>query len=119
MWQHHAEHLCKYCKDDVAVITGTKNLTQFKGTDVIITYTTRKKIYGRFKWMNLPQSPMGQHDFVLTTIEQKRDIDNRFTKEECLMEPQEFREMVIEMTTQNGFDSFVRLLILSCGKSYF
>jgi hypothetical protein len=119
MWQPHAEHLCKYCKNDVAVITGTKNLTQFKGTDVIITYTTRKKSYGRFMWMPLPQSPMGQHDFALTTIEQKRDIDNRFTKEECLMEPQEFREMVIEMTTQNGFDSFVRLLILSCGKSYF
>jgi hypothetical protein len=62
---------------------------------------------------------MGQRDFELITIEQKRDIDDRFTGEECLMEPQEFREMVIEMMTQNGFDSFVRLLILSCGKSYF
>ena len=27
--------------------------------------------------------------------------------------------MVIEMTIHNGFDSFVRLLVLSCGKSHF
>ncbi len=61
--------------------------------------------------------PLGQRDFALTTIEQKREIDNWFTEEECLMEPQEFREIVMEMTIQNGFDSFVRLLNLSCGKS--
>ncbi len=69
--------------------------------------------------MPLPKLPLGQRDFALITIEQKRELDNRFTEEECLMEPQEFREIVMEMTIQNGFDSFVRLLNLSCGKSYF
>ena len=69
--------------------------------------------------MPLPILPFGQCDFALITIEQKRDIDNRFTEEECLMKPQEFREMVLQMLIQNGFDSYVRLLILSCGKSFF
>jgi hypothetical protein len=69
--------------------------------------------------MPLPKLPLVQRNFALITIEQKREIDNRFTEEECLMEPQEFREIVMEMTIQNGFDSFVRLLNLSCGKSYF
>ena len=119
MWQQHKQHYFTKCHDHVGIISGTKKLTQFRGSDVVIVYTTRKNSYGRFMWMPLPKTPLGQCDFALITIEQKREIDNRFTEEECLMEPQEFREMIIEMMTQKGFDSFVRLLILSCGKSYF
>ena len=118
-WQLQEHHFRTKCNDHVGIISGTKKLSQFRGSDVVIVYTTRKKIYGRFMWMPLPQSPSGQCDFALITMEQKRDIDNRFTEEECLMEPQQFRDMVIEMTIQNGFDSFVRLLVLSCGKSHF
>jgi hypothetical protein len=48
--------------------------------------------------MPLPKLPLVQRNFALITIEQKREIDDRFTEEECLMEPQEFREIVMEMT---------------------
>jgi hypothetical protein len=120
LWQPHPQHLRVKCNDDVSLISGTKTTTQFIGSDVLVAYTTRKKSYGRYMWMPLPKSPLGHRDFALITSDQKADIDNMFTEEEeCLMEPQEFRNMVIEMTIDNGFDSFVRLLILSCGKSYF
>jgi hypothetical protein len=118
-WQPHKQHCRTKCHDNVGIISGTKKLTQFRGSDVVIVYTTRKNSYGRFMWMPLPKLQLGQRDVALITIEQKREIDNRFTEEECLMKPQEFREIIMEMTIQNGFDSFVRLLNLSCRKSYF
>ncbi len=114
-WQPHKQHYCTNCHYHVGIISGTKKLTQFRGGDVVIVYTTRKNSYGRFMWMPLPKTPLGQRDFALIIIKQKRETDNRFTEDECLMEPQEFREIVMEMTIQNGFDSFVRLINLSCG----
>ncbi len=109
MWQPHEQHHPTKCHDYVGIISGTKKLTQFRGSDVVIVYTTRKNSYGRFMWMPLPKLPLGQRDFALITIEQKREIDNRFTEEECLMESQEFREIVMEMTIQNGFDSICEI----------
>jgi hypothetical protein len=117
--QPHKQHYRIMGHDHVGITSGTKKLTQFRGSNVVIVYTTRKNSYGRFMWMPLPKLPLSQRDLALITIEQKRAIDNRFTEEECLMEPQQFREIVMEMTIQNGFDSFVRLLNLSCKKSYF
>jgi hypothetical protein len=71
-------------------------------------------------WMPLPKSPLGQRDFALITMDQKQVIDNMFIDEdELLMEPQLFRDMVLEMSIENGFDSFVRMLVLSCGTLYF
>ena len=69
--------------------------------------------------MPLPQSSTGQCDFALITIKQKRILDNLFSKEDNrLMPPIEFREMILDMTLENGFKSFVRMLILSCGKEF-
>jgi hypothetical protein len=106
----HKQHYHTKCLDHVGIISGTKILTQFRGSDLVIVFTTRKNSYGRFMWMPLPKLPLSQHDFALIIIEQKREIDNRVTDKKCLMELQELREIVMEMTIQNGFDSFVRLL---------
>ena len=120
LWQPHPQHIRTNCNDDVSNITGSKTVTQFSESDVLITYTTRKKSCGRYAWMPLPKSPLGQRDFALITMDQKQVIDNMFTDEdELLMEPQLFRDMVLEMSIENGFDSFVRMLVLSCGTSYF
>ena len=120
LWEPHPLHTRTKCNDDVANITGTKTVSQFSGSDVLITYTTRQKSCGKYAWMPLPKSPLGQRDFALITMDQKQLIDNMFTDvDELLMEPQLFRDMVLEMSTENGFDSFVRMLLLTCGTSYF
>ena len=120
LWQPHPQHFRSKCNDNVAIITGTKATSQFVGSSLLITYTTRKKSCGRYMWMPLPKSLLGHQDFALITINQKVEIDNIFfNEEETLMEPHAFRDMVIDMTIENGFDSFVRLLVLSCGTSYF
>jgi hypothetical protein len=119
-WQPHPQHLRQYVNDNLSIITGTRNLTQLRGTDVIITYSTKMETYGKFMWMPLPQSPNGHRNLALITIEQKRALDNIFSSEDTrLMPPTEFRKIVIDMTIQNGFHSFVRMLILSCGKQFF
>ena len=119
-WQPHPQHLRNKCNDNVAHISGTKSSSQFVGSNVLITYTTRKKSCGRYMWMPLPISPLGYRDFALITMDQKIELDNIFfNEEESLMEPCTFRDLVIDMTIENGFDSFFRLLVLSCGASYF
>ena len=72
MWQPHPQHIRINCNDDVANITGTKSVSQFSGADVFITYTTRKKSCGKYAWMPLPKSPLGQRDFALITMDQKQ-----------------------------------------------
>jgi hypothetical protein len=120
LWKPHPHHKRTECNDDVAVVTGTNTISQYDGSHSLVVYTTRKESCGRYMWMPLPKSPSGHQDFALITIDQKEDIDNMFTvEEEELMDPQEFRDMVIDMTIENGFDSFVRLLVLSCGTTYF
>jgi len=49
----------------------------------------------------------------------EENIGQYFSNEDNrLMPPKEFRKIVIDMTLQNGFLSFVRMLILSCGKPF-
>jgi hypothetical protein len=70
LWGLHPLHQRHYINDNLSIITGTRNLTQFRfrGTDVIITYSTKKETYGKYMWMPLPQSPTGLRNFALITI---------------------------------------------------
>ena len=48
--------------------TRTKNVAQFKGGKVMVTYMTKQKAYGGYLWMPLPLSPSEMHDFALITM---------------------------------------------------
>ena len=58
-------------------------------------------------WMPLPDTQSLAAEFALITIEQKLEIDSLFTEEQCLMDPKEFRDLLLDMTVTNGFSTFV------------
>ena len=125
-WQNRTDFFCKdYVLDseDLRKITGTKNVAQFKGGKVLVTYTTKQRAYGGFLWMPLPLSPQNMQDFALITMKQKMLVDNYFFDEpNCtipLMDPKHFRKWMIKLAQENGIDSFVRLTNLRCNGNYF
>ncbi len=64
-------------------------------------------------WMPTPKATLFALYFGLITKEQKQMIDSEFTEERNLMDPDEFTDMVLSMTLENGFDSLVCLKRLS------
>ena len=119
-----------YCKDyypyhckAVGLLTGSKCLFQFNGGNIIVTYTAKQKSYGGYMWMPLPGSPCCSQDFSLIMIEQMLAVDDYFFDQDnhtmSLMDPQHFRRWVINLSSENGIDFFVRLTNLRCGMSYF
>jgi hypothetical protein len=77
--------------------------------------------FGTLMWMplpDLPDTPSHDEEFALITIDQKLEIDSLFTEANVLMDPNEFRALLLDMTINNGLHSFIRLTKLSCGSSY-
>ena len=111
LWQPHPQHIRTNCNDDVSNITDTKTVTQCSGSDVLITYTTRKKRCGRYAWMPLPKSPLGQRDFALITMDQKQVIDNDVCRDGFVV----FFSTIIVLT----FPSFCNHQIIQCPVSAF
>jgi hypothetical protein len=58
-------------------------------------------------WMPLPSLQLDQQEFALITIEQKRKIDEMFMGGCNLMDPIIFHNMMLEITMENIFASFV------------
>ncbi len=67
-------------------------------------------------WMLLPSSPCFSQDFALITLEQKQVVDNFFFDPDNhtmpLMDPEQFQGWMINLSSENGVDSFVRLIKL-------
>ena len=116
-WRNHKDY---YCKDyyahgcnAVGLLTGSKRLSQFNRGKVLVTYTLKQKSYGGYMWMPLPGSPCFSQDFALITLEQKQVVDNYFFDPDNhtmpLMDPEQFRRWMINLSSENGVDSFVRL----------
>ena len=81
LWQNRDEFICRdYLQDGrwMRKATGTKNVAQFKGGKVMVTYTTKQKAYGGYLWMPLPLSPTEMQDFALITMKQKMVVDDYF-----------------------------------------
>jgi hypothetical protein len=126
LWQYRSDFFCKdYRRDgeELRKATETKNVGQFKGGNVLVTYTTKQRAYGGYLWMPLPLSPADMQDFALITMEQKMSVDDYFFDEPNrtmpLMDPTHFRKWMINLAHRNGIDSFVRLTNLRCNGSYF
>ena len=96
-----------------------KKIIQLHSSKVLHTYTERMPSFGRFMWMPLPDTQSLVSEFALITIDQKLEIDSLFTEAQCLMDPKEFRDLLLDMTMTNGLSTFVQLTKLSCGSSYF
>jgi hypothetical protein len=126
LWQNRTDFFCKdnvLDSENLRKVTGTKNVAQFKGGNVLVTYTTNQRAYGGFLWMPLPLSPQNMQDFALITMKKKMSVDNYFFDEpNCtipLMDLKHFRKWMIKLAQENGIDSFVRLTILRCNGNYF
>ena len=116
LWQYRPDFFCKDYRqngEELRKATGTKNVGQFKGGNVLVTYTMKQRAYGGYLWMPLPLSPADMQDFALITMEQKMSVDDYFFDEpNCtipLMDPTHFRKWMINLAHRNGIDSFVRL----------
>jgi hypothetical protein len=126
-WRKHKDYYCKeyyaYGCNAVGLLTGSKRLSQFNGGKVLVTYTLKQKSYGGYMWMPLPGSPCFSQDFALITLEQKQVVDNYFFDPDNhtmpLMDPEQFRRWMINLLSENGVDSFVRLMNLQSGMTYF
>ena len=74
-------------------------------------------------WMPLPGSLCCRQDFAPIMIEQKKVIDDyvfdRNHHTMPLMDPYQFRMKLINLSSENGIDSFVRLTNHRYGTSYF
>jgi hypothetical protein len=126
LWQNLDDFFCRdYWQDGGGMrkATGTKNVAQFKGGKVMVTYTTKQKAYGGYLWMPLPLSPSEMQDFALITMKQKMVVDDYFfdepNKTMPLLDPKHFQRWMINLSARNGIDSFVRLTNLQCNGSYF
>ena len=116
LWQYRPDFFCKDYRrngEELRKATGTKNVGQFKGGNVLVTYTTKQRAYGGYLWMPLPMSPADMQDFALITMEQKMSVDDYFFDEPNrtmpLMDPTHFWKWMINLAHRNGIDSFVRL----------
>ena len=98
-----------------------KKIIQHLSSKVLVIYTERMPSFGTLMWMplpDLPNTPSHNVDFALITMDQKLEIDSQFTEADSLMDPKEFRDLLLDMTISNGFPSFIRLTKLSCGSLY-
>ena len=98
-----------------------KKIMQHRSSKVLVTYTERMPSFGTLMWMplpDLPDTPSHDAEFALITMDQKLDIDSLFTEADSLMDPNEFRDLLLDMTINNGLPSFIKLTKLTCGSSY-
>jgi hypothetical protein len=103
--------------------TRTMKVAQFEGGKVMVTYTSKNKVYGGYLWMPLSLSPSEMQDFaLLTTMKQKIIMDEYFLDDPNntvpLMDPKHFQRWMMNLSARNGIDSFVRLTNLRCNRYY-
>ena len=125
-WHNHSNFHChdyQQNEGNLRKVTGTNNVGQFKGGKVLVTYTTKHCAYGKYFWMPLPLSPCNVQDFALISIHQKKDVDDYFFDQSGqtmpMMHPKLFRQWMIDLSSENGVHSYIRLTNLQCNGNYF
>ena len=107
------------CNDKVGEAAGGPNLMQFHGSKTLVLYTKQSIImcdYSEVVWVPLPNCPVGYQKFAFVYPCQKEDTDQDFVDggPGYVIDLEEFREWMENISKCNGMGRYQRMLNLKC-----